>query len=174
MHRTVIDPDLWLGNHKIFARFPGRRTLSEPRRSRDSSSVLWAPATGPRRTGPRRGGSRLRRPICWQETHLTLRGVLSRGESQSRRGITRDPNRKRRKGETQASPLSKVIWRRPTLPGTFVPSTIGAGGLNFCVRDGNRCDPSAMATKISCQMSGGPKRGSSDNSRTSLRARTTV
>ena len=28
--------------------------------------------------------------------------------------------------------------RRPTLPGRFQPSTIGAEGLNFCVRDGYR------------------------------------
>jgi hypothetical protein len=41
--------------------------------------------------------------------------------------------------------------RRPTLPGTHVPSTIGAGGLNFRVRDGNGWDPSAMATETCCQ-----------------------
>jgi hypothetical protein len=28
--------------------------------------------------------------------------------------------------------------RRPTLPGRYQPSTIGAEGLNFCVRDGYR------------------------------------
>ena len=37
--------------------------------------------------------------------------------------------------------------RRPTLPGRIRPSTIGATGLNFCVRNGNRCDPSAIATE---------------------------
>ena len=36
--------------------------------------------------------------------------------------------------------------RRPTLPGGLPPSTIGAGRLNFRVRDGNGCDPAAMAT----------------------------
>ena len=36
--------------------------------------------------------------------------------------------------------------RRPTLPGRFQPSTIGAEGLNFCVRYGNRCDPFAIVT----------------------------
>ncbi len=30
---------------------------------------------------------------------------------------------------------------------TLVCSTIAAGGLNFCIRDGNRCTPSAMAAK---------------------------
>ena len=36
--------------------------------------------------------------------------------------------------------------RRPTLPGRFQPSTIGAEGLNFCVRDENRWGPFAFAT----------------------------
>ncbi len=43
--------------------------------------------------------------------------------------------------------------RRPTLPGPLDPSTIGAGGLNFRVRNGNGWDPSAMATEICCQVS---------------------
>ncbi len=45
------------------------------------------------------------------------------------------------------SPPVKEIRRRPTLPGRLRPSTIGAGGLNFRVRDGNGCDPSAIATE---------------------------
>ena len=36
--------------------------------------------------------------------------------------------------------------RRPTLPGGLPPSTIGAGGLNCRVRNGNGCFPAAMAT----------------------------
>ena len=36
--------------------------------------------------------------------------------------------------------------QRPTLPGSLPPSTIGAGGLNCRVRDGNGCFPAAMAT----------------------------
>src|SRR5437762_6010770 len=36
--------------------------------------------------------------------------------------------------------------RRPTLPHGLPCSTIGAGGLNFSVRNGKRCDPSAIAT----------------------------
>ena len=39
------------------------------------------------------------------------------------------------------------IRQRPTLPHSYPCSTIGAGGLNFCVRDGNRCYPSAIATE---------------------------
>ena len=38
------------------------------------------------------------------------------------------------------------IRRRPTLPGRVQPSTIGAAGLNFCVRYGNRWNPFAIAT----------------------------
>ena len=38
------------------------------------------------------------------------------------------------------------IRRRPTLPGRVQPSTIGAEGLNFCVRYGNRWDPFAIVT----------------------------
>src|SRR5882672_1030822 len=43
---------------------------------------------------------------------------------------------------------SKKIRRRPTLPRGFPRSTIGSGGLNFRVRDGNGCDPSDIATGI--------------------------
>ena len=38
------------------------------------------------------------------------------------------------------------IRRRPTLPGRFQPSTIGAERLNFCVRYGNRWDPLVITT----------------------------
>ncbi len=44
--------------------------------------------------------------------------------------------------------LSKLIRRRPTLPGGCPPSTIGAGGLNFSVRNGKRCTPAAMTAEI--------------------------
>src|SRR5437773_7033449 len=39
--------------------------------------------------------------------------------------------------------------QRPTLPPGYPGSTIGAGGLNCRVRNGNGCDPSAMITGIS-------------------------
>ena len=45
-----------------------------------------------------------------------------------------------------STPLSFGIRRRPTLPGRVQPSTIGAEGLNFCVRDGNRWNPFAITT----------------------------
>lgn len=40
-----------------------------------------------------------------------------------------------------------ATWQRPTLPGPCGPSTIGAGGLNGRVRDGNVCVPSAIITR---------------------------
>ncbi len=44
--------------------------------------------------------------------------------------------------------LKKIVfWRGPTLPGALAPSTIGAGGLNFRVRDGNGYFPSAVPTR---------------------------
>ena len=62
---------------------------------------------------------------------------------------------KTKKGDRSMSdPLSGEIRRRPTLPGSFPPSTIGAEGLNFRVRNGNGCDPFAVATEICCQLKG--------------------
>ena len=43
--------------------------------------------------------------------------------------------------------LSNKFRRRPTFPHSYPCSIIGAAGLNFCVRDGNRCDPCAIATE---------------------------
>ena len=48
--------------------------------------------------------------------------------------------------------LRKGIRRRPTLPGRLQPSTIGAERLNFCVRDGYRWNPLAIATGILYQV----------------------
>src|SRR5262245_15403844 len=63
---------------------------------------------------------------------------------------------KREEGRPGGRPSSREIRRRPTLPGSLLPSTIGAGGLNFRVRYGNGCDPSAMATEICCQLRSAP------------------
>ncbi len=54
---------------------------------------------------------------------------------------------KREKDPRRGPLLSLEIRRRPTLPGSLLPSTIGAGGLNFRVRNGNGCDPAAIATE---------------------------
>ena len=41
--------------------------------------------------------------------------------------------------------IKKEAWQRPTLAQC---TTIGAKVLNFCVRDGNRCDLFAIATRL--------------------------
>ena len=38
--------------------------------------------------------------------------------------------------------------QRPILPGSYPPSTFGAGRLYFCVRYGNRCGPSAIVARL--------------------------
>ena len=54
--------------------------------------------------------------------------------------------------KTKRPPLGDALLcglrQRPTLPGRLQPSTIGAERLNFCVRDGNRWIPFAIATGI--------------------------
>ena len=40
-----------------------------------------------------------------------------------------------------------VFRRRPTFPGGCPPSIISAKELNYCVRNGNRCDLFAIATE---------------------------
>ena len=50
---------------------------------------------------------------------------------------------------------SRYSRRRPTLPHSLPCSTIGAGGLNFSVRNGKRCFPSAIATGMSTAASPG-------------------
>ena len=54
--------------------------------------------------------------------------------------------RKWKEGRSRGPP--EVIRRRPTLPGACAPSTIGAVGLNFSVRNGKRCTPDAMTAEI--------------------------
>ena len=73
--------------------------------------------------------------------------------------ITHDPNLREPVRQTASVPemqegpphngttLLSKCRRRPTLPGPFGPSTIGAGGLNFRVRNGNGWNPAAMATE---------------------------
>src|SRR5215510_2292131 len=58
-------------------------------------------------------------------------GAIERGEA--RRGPSRPPS-------------MQLPRQRPTLPRRYQRSTIGPGGLNFRVRDGNGCGPSGIAT----------------------------
>src|SRR5262249_25260246 len=51
-----------------------------------------------------------------------------------------------RKSKGACRPLLELPRQRPTLPRRYQRSTIGPGGLNFRVRDGNGCGPSGIAT----------------------------
>src|SRR3954471_13984917 len=53
----------------------------------------------------------------------------------------------RRRAALSDGPFVLIKRRRPTLPGPFGPSTIGAERLNFSVRNGKRCFPLAIATE---------------------------
>jgi hypothetical protein len=54
---------------------------------------------------------------------------------------------KKAAGSHGSNYFSHIAWQRPILPGVCTPSTIGAGGLNDRVRDGNEWNPSAMVTR---------------------------
>src|SRR4051794_9962214 len=55
--------------------------------------------------------------------------------------------RRKRKSPRRRGLFVRLIRRRPTLPGDCSPSTIGASGLNFSVRNGKRCTPAAMTAE---------------------------
>ena len=58
-----------------------------------------------------------------------------------------EPTTLRLTAECSAIELLRNKFRqRPSLPGRVQPSTFGAKRLNFCVRNGNRWDPLAIAT----------------------------
>src|SRR6266568_4385398 len=67
--------------------------------------------------------------------------ALSRGRPET----SRAPKKKTPAGSS-ASGRPRKMRQRPTLPHGFPCSTIGSGGLNFRVRDGNGCDPTDIAT----------------------------
>ena len=52
----------------------------------------------------------------------------------------------RKRPDLLLDPGAKLPRQRPTLPRRYQRSTIGPGGLNFRVRDGNGCGPSGIAT----------------------------
>src|SRR3989441_6468669 len=68
-------------------------------------------------------------PLYWEKS---VESIVSRGRPKS------EEARRRSCG------LLILSRRCPTLPRRCQRSTIGAGGLNFRVRNGNGCDPSAM------------------------------
>src|SRR5206468_3028939 len=70
----------------------------------------------------------------------TSPGEVPRPEARSGAGDTKSPGR-----NDPGSALLSLPRQRPTLPRRYQRSTIGPGGLNCRVRDGNGCNPSGMA-----------------------------
>ena len=90
------------------------------------------------RTGARRGAS----------SDNGDKGTAQKSLAEHRipRRTTDGPTEKARR-EPASPPFALELPRqRPTLPRRYQRSTIGPGGLNFRVRDGNGCGPSGNAT----------------------------
>jgi hypothetical protein len=66
-----------------------------------------------------------------------------RGQRRPDRCSRSDNPPEQKEGRPRAA-FERKNRRRPTLPGGYPPSTIGAGGLNCSVRNGKRCFPTAM------------------------------
>lgn len=84
-----------------------------------------------------------------QRSRPGTRRPLPRGVTPPRRARTREP--RQTKAPARDELVQGLSWnnsrRRPTLPRSCPRSTIGAEGLNCRVRNGNGCDPLAMATE---------------------------
>ena len=86
-------------------------------------------------------------------THPPLGRARAAGCGSSTRSGARScaPPELERRGTQRAPRRGLVVeenGRRPTLPGDCSPSTIGASGLNFSVRNGKRCFPAAMTAQL--------------------------
>lgn len=87
--------------------------------------------------------------------NLFILGELGHFKTESKKEIMRQ--------ETKKNPhfrRSEGGNKNPAATYSPVASTIGAGGLSYCVRNGNRRDPSARATRknlpsLTCTASGG-------------------
>src|SRR5579884_657133 len=94
------------------------------------------------RVRPRRPGPSIPRNGIGRPAHHD-RNVPSRPHPPRRRQKHNKPAGQRR----PTGSLLRIIWRRPTLEGPCGPTTIGAGGLNCRVRDGNGWNPAAMIAR---------------------------
>ena len=85
-------------------------------------------------------------------TQRTRASMPHRGSKETILSESRDVAKMKKDSMTAIFPLyCKNILQnknrqRPTFPGSFPPSIIGAKELNYCVRDGNRCDLLAIVT----------------------------
>jgi hypothetical protein len=135
------------------ARGPRRRDL------RVSPGAPSAPralrAARPPRRAPSAPRTRRLKPAVLPGTH-----VAHPDEGGSTHAIPHTATPPNANGPPQGGPFSTSNRRRPTLPGSCEPSTIGAEGLNCSVRNGKRCFPLAMATgkRRKTTPSGGPSK----------------
>ena len=104
---------------------------------------------------PPRGPSNQEAMIRLRSSGFSLLAPCSlKAELQTWRSGRAAPTAHRCEGPDKKQKPQRLRWgfriiksrRRPTLPRRCQRSTIGAGGLNFRVRDGNGCNPSAKAT----------------------------
>ena len=119
-----------------------RRRAAAARAGRRARRVPGSPATEPLYTS-----TLSRKRACRDLRHASAAG------ERIRRLRALDPDWSRRscgRHEEKAAVGSGLgnNRRRPTLPGGCPPSTIGASGLNFSVRNGKRCTPAAMTAEI--------------------------
>jgi hypothetical protein len=147
------------------------------------------PPSGQRRppTGPGRPCPSPRRIDRYDQTRLRRRWACHLESARNQRNAAQpcrqptwgngrpwtDGERDENEERAPEGALSREIRRRPTLPGSLLPSTIGAGGLNFRVRNGNGCDPTAMATETFVK-GAAPQRRQPALLRTPQRARTSL
>src|SRR6266571_4403882 len=86
--------------------------------------------------------------LCLMDAHLECPDIGSLLQTAWRMRVYHPPEQQKspdagRRGFGSGKRKSR---QRPTLPPGYPGSTIGAGGLNGRVRNGNGCDPSAMVT----------------------------
>jgi hypothetical protein len=96
---------------------------------------------GPRGRAARRTGGR---PI--RSAHVGRRRLCASTGRRPSADRHRTRTFKRRRAAPWGGSSCDINRRRPTLPGPCEPSTIGAEGLNFSVRNGKRCFPLAVTT----------------------------
>jgi hypothetical protein len=95
----------------------------------------------------RQRGDRTRTVVRWNGRTVSCEASGGRARGVTLPAVEGTADRARtRLGTPEGVPNSEKSRRRPTLPGSLLPSTIGAGGLNGRVRNGNGCAPSAIAT----------------------------
>src|SRR3954447_26714846 len=85
-----------------------------------------------------------RRRRLWRSPVGTVPGDRRRADFGARRAKEQAPENAE-KGPPGWPLFRSIVRRRPTLPHPVGCSTIGAGWLNFRVRDGSGCFPAAMA-----------------------------